>query len=52
MIKANPAPVGGLRLGMCEDVIRIEIVMAPIEITSYEFIDTVALKRRGRKLRP
>jgi hypothetical protein len=34
-----------------ENVIRIEIVMAPIEITSYEFIDTVALKRRGRKLR-
>jgi hypothetical protein len=43
-----PYPV----LGMGEDVIRIEIVMAPIEITSYESIDTVALKRRGRKLRP
>jgi hypothetical protein len=39
-------------LGMGENVIRIEIVMAPIEITSYESIDTVALKGRGRKLRP
>jgi hypothetical protein len=37
---------------MGEDVIRIEIVLPPIEITCYESIDTVALKRRGRKLRP
>jgi hypothetical protein len=37
---------------MGENVIRIEIVMAPIEITNYESIDTVTLKRRGRKLRP
>jgi hypothetical protein len=37
---------------MSENVIRIEIVMALIEITSYGSIDTVALKKRGRKLRP
>jgi hypothetical protein len=41
---------------MGENVIRIEIVMAPIEISSYKSIDTVALNRgvenyyqKGRK---
>jgi hypothetical protein len=37
---------------MGENVIRIEIVMALVEITCYESIDTVALKCRSRKLRP
>jgi hypothetical protein len=41
-----------LHVGMGENVIRIKVVMAPIEITSYESIDTVALNRWGGKLRP
>jgi hypothetical protein len=50
--ETNPADPTSVQLGMDENVIRIEIVMAPVEMTSYESIDTVALKWRGRKLRP